>query len=396
MEILKGTTYFDKFKLGKQYPYLNKDVKCDILIIGGGIDGAIVNYYLSKKFKTILIDKARFGLGDTVAATALLEYQLDDFAEDLNKELSKSEVEKIYKLGLESINKISNISKQIGNDFDFKRKPSFVYSNLSKDIESFKKEYNFRKSCGLKCELFTKETNPFPFDIEVGIYCEDGGAELNPYLFTHSLLKNSSGKKYENTEAFAVEKNGDGLVCITNYGYKIFCKKVVYTTGFNESLISKKSLSEKYVSYSIVTNPINELTWESDALIQDFMEPYHYLRKLPDGRLIFGGEDTVYKGKIDDNLAGKKYEVLLENLEKLFPAFKDKIKAEYCFCGLFASTSNNLGIISKISLENAFIFSSCGANGIINAFFGVELLLDLFENKNNWLEKIFSIERKIY
>ena len=27
MEILKGTTYFDKFKLGKQYPYLNKDVK---------------------------------------------------------------------------------------------------------------------------------------------------------------------------------------------------------------------------------------------------------------------------------------------------------------------------------------------------------------------------------
>lgn len=155
--------------MGKQYPYLNKDVKCDILIIGGGIDGAIVNYYLSKKFKTILIDKARFGLGDTVAATALLEYQLDDFAEDLNKELSKSEVEKIYKLGLESIKKISNISKQIGNDFDFKRKPSFVYSNLSKDIESFKKEYNFRKSCGLKCELFTKKTNPFPFDIEVGI-----------------------------------------------------------------------------------------------------------------------------------------------------------------------------------------------------------------------------------
>lgn len=96
------------------------------------------------------------------------------------------------------------------------------------------------------------------------------------------------------------------------------------------------------------------------------------------------------------NSSGKKYEILLENLEKLFPAFKDKIKAEYCFCGLFASTSNNLGIISKISLENAFIFSSCGANGIINAFFGVELLFDLFENKNNWLEKIFSIERKIY
>ena len=102
MEILKGKTYFDKSKLGKQYPYLNKDIKCDVLIIGGGIDGAIVNYYLSQKFKTILIDKARFGLGDTVAATALLEYQLDDFAKDLEKELSKKEIEQLYKLGFQA------------------------------------------------------------------------------------------------------------------------------------------------------------------------------------------------------------------------------------------------------------------------------------------------------
>lgn len=62
MEILKGTTYFDKFKLGKQYPYLNKDVKCDILIIGGGIDGAIVNYYLSKNLKQYLLIKRDLGL----------------------------------------------------------------------------------------------------------------------------------------------------------------------------------------------------------------------------------------------------------------------------------------------------------------------------------------------
>lgn len=46
MEILKGVTYFDKQKLGKQYAYLNKDIVCDVAIIGGGIDGAIVNYFL--------------------------------------------------------------------------------------------------------------------------------------------------------------------------------------------------------------------------------------------------------------------------------------------------------------------------------------------------------------
>ena len=157
---------------------------------------------------------------------------------------------------------------------------------------------NFRKKCGLKCEFVNEENNTFPFAIEAGLYCEDGGAELNPYKFTHLLLENFTNKKFENTEAVLIEKNDKGLVCVTNYGYKIFCNKIVCTTGFNESLISDKDLSEKFVSYSIVTKPIKELKWRGNALIQDYMEPYHYLRKLPDDRIIFGGEDTPYKGII--------------------------------------------------------------------------------------------------
>lgn len=80
----------------------------------------------------------------------------------------------------------------------------------------------------------------------------------------------------------------------------------------------------------------------------------------------------------------------------MFPLFKEQIQIDYAFCGFFASTLNNMGIISKTNKENVFIFSSCGANGIINAIFGIDLLLDLFENKPNWLEKVFSIQRKIY
>ena len=42
MEYVKGVPYFcsTKEKI-KPYPYLNKNISCDILIIGGGIDGAI-------------------------------------------------------------------------------------------------------------------------------------------------------------------------------------------------------------------------------------------------------------------------------------------------------------------------------------------------------------------
>lgn len=117
------------------------------MIIGGGIDGAIVNYYLSKKYKTILVDKGRFGLGNTVAATtALLEYQLDDFAEDLKPYLSEKEIEKIYKLGRKSTKEIEKINKKYKANFDFKLKPSLIYTDSKKDVEDFEKEYKFRKN----------------------------------------------------------------------------------------------------------------------------------------------------------------------------------------------------------------------------------------------------------
>ena len=62
MEYVKGQPYFCQVKDKiKQYSYSDKDIKCDILIIGGGIDGAILNYYLSKKYNVVLVDMARFG-----------------------------------------------------------------------------------------------------------------------------------------------------------------------------------------------------------------------------------------------------------------------------------------------------------------------------------------------
>lgn len=58
MEYVKGRPYFCDVKDRiKQYPYVDKDISTDVLIIGGGIDGAIANFYLSQKFECCLVDK---------------------------------------------------------------------------------------------------------------------------------------------------------------------------------------------------------------------------------------------------------------------------------------------------------------------------------------------------
>ncbi len=68
------------------------------------------------------------------------------------------------------------------------------------------------------------------------------------------------------------------------------------------------------------------------------------------------------------------YDKLLKNLKELFPNIENEVQIDYKFCGAFGTTDNNLGLIGKTEDENILYFFSCGANGIINAMFGVELI----------------------
>src|SRR5690349_15219527 len=60
------------------YPSLRKDANCDVLIVGGGITGALMAHAcVAKGYETILIDKREIANGSTSATTSMLQYEID-------------------------------------------------------------------------------------------------------------------------------------------------------------------------------------------------------------------------------------------------------------------------------------------------------------------------------
>lgn len=230
--------------------------------------------------------------------------------------------------------------------------------------------------------------------MKLGLYCEDGGAEFEPYLFAKQMIENAPNQNalFEHTEIDSITKTEQGFIATTNYHNKIKCKKIIFACGYNFELLPEISLCELDVSYSIVTKPIKDFKIYKNALVQDDKSPYHYLRLLPDNRIIFGGEDTAFKNGINPKTAERKYNKLYKELCKLFPQYSEDLIVDYKFCGAFGSTDNNLGLIGEAE-PNIYYMISCGANGIINAMCGVDILADAISGKTHPLAHLFSPKR---
>lgn len=227
---------------------------------------------------------------------------------------------------------------------------------------------------------------------------KNGGAEFNPYLFEKQLIdyiKNKI-KIFENTEAKQIIKKDDMFEIITNYGVKINCKYLICCTGYNSSLFTNKKLCEKYISYTIVTEPLKKKLWNGE-LLQDNSDPYHYLRLSPDNRLIIGGEDILFKGDfIKDKDAVIKYQMLKQYAIEMFSQL-EYVNIDYKFCGVFSTTKNNLSVIGEDErIKNLFYNLGYGANGIVYSIYGAKNLVNLILGKSpSPYLSFFSPHRKL-
>lgn len=399
--LVRGTPYFtDTVEKIRQFPYLSEDIECEVLIIGGGIDGIICAYnFVENDVDTVLIDKGRVGFESTSVATALLEYQLDEHAQDLKKYLTTNEIVSAYELGLQSLKILENIIEKMGNECHYSKRPTLIYSQKNLDKNELKKETNFRNQYGFDTQFLDSKNEIFDFDIKAGIFCENGGAEFNPYLFSKQLVEYASEeglRVYENTQCFDIKYNDKGAVVFTNYGYKITCKKVICSTGYDTKIFNHKPLCKMYTSYSVVTNKLTKFHWHKKTLLHDNVNPYHYIRLTYDNRLIVGGEDIILRKKISDTKASNKYKKLEDYMYQFFPQLKGKAEIEYRFCGAFGTTKNNLGVVGpSYKNDNLWYLLGYGANGIINSLVCAPMLVELYFGKINKNLYLFSPDRKI-
>ena len=96
--------WFMKNGLLNTYPCLDRNIVCDVAVVGAGITGAMVAHRLSSDGHSVVVIDARdVCRGSTSASTALLQYEIDVSLTDLAKLIGKQNAGRAYQLSHQAI-----------------------------------------------------------------------------------------------------------------------------------------------------------------------------------------------------------------------------------------------------------------------------------------------------
>ena len=400
MKLVGGYPFFlIKDGLPFNYPALEKSIKTEVLIIGGGISGALVGYYLvNAGVDCVVVDSRTIGLGSTCASTSLLQYEIDTPLSVLIDKSGLRQAVSAYKLSEKAISKLAAIDKKIGcGEFEFKK--SLYYADSSGKQDALKKEFETRKKNGFKVNWLDEKDikRQFGFSAPAAIL-SDTAAQTDAYKFTHALHQHSIQKGlriFDRTKVKDISYQRNVIVAKTSNGATIRAKYIVYANGYEAINYIDKKIVEVHFTYAMASEQCHASSafWKDETLIWNTADPYLYMRTTKDRRILVGGRDEKFSNdcKLDKMIQSKSRQ-LKKDFKKLFPAIG--LKPEFSWGGTFVTTDDGLPFIGSIKDKpNSYFALGFGGNGITFSQVAAEIITDLITKGRSKYGKLFSFER---
>lgn len=359
---------------------VDSDISCDTLIVGGGIAGLSVAYYLKDEDKKIvLIDKDRIGYGATSKNTGKLDYQEGLIYHKIVKNYDKDIAKKYLDSQMEAINEVVNIIKDNNINCHLEKTSSYVFSNDINDEKDFNKEIEFYKDNNIKYHIESSLKINYPSLISLSV---DNTYTFNPYEYLLGLKMVLDGKIdiYEKSICKSIDKEGDYYKCHVN-DYYIKAKEVVVCTHYPIFIVPyflpfKSEVQNFYIGVFKDKNKHNMQILSYDKPVIS-MRYYKYY-------MLYGGRS--HSSSTNLNIL-EDYNCIKEEINKYF--HKD---IEYFYHTNDIMTYDNLPFIGEVS-PNLYIATGFNKWGNTNGTISGKVISSLIMNKENEYIALFNPKR---
>lgn len=352
--------------------HLERDLKTDILIIGGGMAGVLSAYFLHQNgVEYALIEGGKIGAGITKNTTAKITAQHGLVYDSIIKKYGVEKAQLYLRANLSAIEKYRKLCENI--DCDFENKPAYVYTLSQR--EKIEKEISALERLRYPVEFVEKL--PLPFTTKGSIKFSSQ-AQFNPIKFINNISNDL--KIYEDT--FATNINKD--LVITNRG-AIRAKKIIIATHFPMINLAGLYSVKMYQHRSYVLALENAPNVE--GMYVDEAEKGLSFRNYEDLLLVGGGDHRTGE-------TGGNWNELRNFVKTHYPEAKER----YFWSTQDCMSLDGIPYIGRISKSYPYVYVATGFNkwGMTSSMVGAEILCDMVLEKKNEYTDTFKPNRSIF
>lgn len=382
--------WLKKNKIKNIYPYLSDNMECDVVIVGGGISGAITAYFLAKDgFKIAVIEKNLIGYQTTGVSSACVTDFIDELYIKSTANKEKNMERKLLDLKRKANSLLDEIAVDIQKNEYLKKTDYTILNTRMFQRSMLKNEINIRNDIGEKVDINENNT---------GINIKQGARMLDSYDFASRIFEYISRFPnvhiFENTELKEMKSFYDFVEIKTQNDFWIKSGALILTTGIGNIQIPNISNVEMYKRFSVAL----KTNLKKRVCVKMLNDIPIYIRCDENGNAIVSGIDTRYSFKMDN----EKYLSALEKengkklksiMYKLFP--KVEISDEIInYSGNIYSSKDNLPIICEIeNVPNVYLNVGMGSSSISQMLIGADILKEAIKGYYKKEMNLFKITR---
>lgn len=358
---------------------LDRDIRCDVVIVGGGITGALAAEHLTALgYQVVLVDREREGFGSTAASTAMLQWEIDLPLRRLATLYGFDKAADVYRRSFQAVAGLRELVAELELGCAFLPRDTVYLAAGEVGPRELKHERDLREKAGLPGTLLPHATLLGAFGLDrAAAIVSPGSAESDPLCLCHTLLNVAArrGLRLVRDEAVAFDATSRSAAVQLSGGRTIEAGHLVLATGYVMPDGVSSELHRVASSWAIATLPQPPAAlWPGRALVWEASEDYVYCRTTADGRIVIGGEDE----ETDDPerreaLGPEKTQVLLGKLRALIPAAEPTLG--HAWSGAFGQTVDGLPLIGRVPGRPRMLAAyGYGGNGITFSFLASRLI----------------------
>jgi len=375
--LYSGTPIWDAYRRPRvPTAELPDTLSVDVVVIGGGISGAMIADALSgHDLGVAIVDRRKPVTGSTAASTALVQYEIDIPLTKLQKQIGLERAASAWRRSRLAVESIAAKIRSNRIDCDFVRKDSLYLAGDVLDRKGLEKEAAAREAIGIPTEIVDGKA----LRQDYGMKCDaallnQNNLTCNPVQLTAGFLKAAIAKGATFFPMVAVDslgRKGKNIVLGTIAGQRITTRYVVYASGYERPDDVRPAKHSIASTWALATAPIKgfdiPLFWQA-------ADPYVYGRPTKDGRMIFGGEDEEFSDESKrDGLVDEKQKALETKLSRLFP--DHQFETTHFWAANFGGSETGLPSVGKVpGQENVYCAMAYGGNGITFSRIAADLI----------------------